>query len=311
MRLRIFLVLVLAFVLAIFAVSARADIFNTSAPTAATYAVIAQTGVSNASPFWPTVVTGDLAISPTNNACTGFVPAACGGSSGGTISGTINLVNPSAANAVSNAEAAELALLNTVIPAPIGLLPALGGTTLPPGIYTFTSSAQLTGLLTLAAAGNLTPNWIFEIPTTLTVGTPTIPGSVLVTDTSGGAGAAAAGVYWVVGSAILNPNAAMLGNIIAETNISFLPGAQDTCGRAFADTSVTFAGNNPAASDGRPNIISNTCAQSISGFNAGVIIAGGTVGPGTPSPSPVPEPGTLTLLLSGLTLGFLKRRKLR
>jgi hypothetical protein len=80
----------------------------------------------------------------------------------------------------------------------------------------------------------------------------------MVTDTTGGAGAAAAGVYWVVGSqAILGDNTAFLGNIVAETNISFYPGAQDTCGRAFADTSVTFAGDNPAATGGRPNVVSD------------------------------------------------------
>ena len=233
----------LVLILLLLAVGARAGtiIFG----TAGTYAVIAQTLVSNATTFGDTVITGSVGISPSGS-CTGFAPVACGSATAGTISGAINMNNGAAATALGDAETLEGALLTTVIPAPTNLtghvLGSSGYTSLAPGVYTFTSGAQLTGALTLAAGGNLAPLWIFETTSTLTTSSGA---SVTVTDTTGGAGIAAAGVYWVVGSqATLGDSTAFLGNILAETNITFDPGAQDTCGRAFADTSVTSAGDN-------------------------------------------------------------------
>jgi type VI secretion system secreted protein VgrG len=226
---------------------------------------------------------------------------ACGSAAAGTISGTININNGAAATALADAGTAEGALLATVIPAPVDLtgdvLGSAGFTSLSPGIYTFSSSAQLTGALTLAAGGDLAPLWIFETTSTLTTSSNA---SVMVTDTTGGAGIAAAGVFWVVGSqAILGNNTAFLGNILAETNITFDPGAQDTCGRAFADTSVKFSGDNPAALGGTPNVVSNTCNASPKGFS------GAATGSGT-----VPEPGAFVPLSSGLlAMVFLKFRK--
>jgi len=147
-------------------------------------------------------------------------------------------------------------------------------------------------------------------------GLTTSPGSsVLVT----GVGAAASGVYFEVGTqATLGDNTAFQGNILAGTEVAFDPGAQITCGRAFTDTpagtAVTFAGNNPATTTGTPNLVSDTCAESSSGFNNGVLVTlpgGGTaVGPGSAS---VPEPGTWELLLAGalsiLSLSALRRHK--
>jgi hypothetical protein len=240
--------------------------------------------------FGDTVITGSVGISPSGS-CTGFAPVACGSATAGTISGAINMNNGAAATALGDAETLEGALLTTVIPAPTNLtghvLGSSGYTSLAPGVYTFTSGAQLTGALTLAAGGNLAPLWIFETTSTLTTSSGA---SVTVTDTTGGAGIAAAGVYWVVGSqATLGDSTAFLGNILAETNITFDPGAQDTCGRAFADTSVTFAGDNPPQSGGRPNVVSNTCTQSPNGFSGAGLGSGAT-----------PEPGTIVLLSSGL-----------
>jgi type VI secretion system secreted protein VgrG len=293
-------------IFSVLAVNAHADILG----TASSDAVIAQTLVSNPTTFGDTVIMGGVAIYPSGS-CTGFVPSACGAAAAGTISGIIHINDGTSLTMLADAETAEGALLATVIPAPTDLtghdLGSPGYASLAPGVYTFTSSAQLTGALTLAAGDNLAPLWIFEIASTLTTASDA---SVMVTDTTGGAGAAAAGVYWVVGQATLGDNTAFLGNIFAETNISFDPGAQDICGRAFADTSVTFAGDNPAAAGGRPNVVSNTCTQSTSGFNGGVISPGGGVIPGPPVATP--EPGTLALLSSGLFgMVFLTFRKSR
>jgi len=309
MKLRGFTMLVLVLVLSLSVVSARANILG----TADSYAVIAQTLISNATTFGDTVITGSLGISPLGS-CTGFAPVACGSAAAGTISGAININNGAAGTALADAETAEGALLATVIPAPTDLtghvLGSLGFTSLAPGVYTFSSSAQLTGALTLAAGGNLAPLWIFETVSTLTTASNA---SVMVTDTTGGAGASAAGVYWVVGSqAILGDNTAFLGNILAETNITFDPGAQDTCGRAFADTSVTFAGDNPAQLGGRPNVVSGTCAESSSGYNGGALSPTGPGGTPIVVGAAVPEPSTFALVSSVLlAMVFLTFRKVR
>jgi ice-binding like protein len=310
MKLRGFTMLVLVLALSLAVVSARADILG----TADTYAVIAQTLVSNATTFGDTVITGDLGVSP-SGACTGFEPVACGSAAAGTISGAISINNGASGTALGDAETAQGALLSTVIPAPTNLtgdvLGSPGFTSLAPGIYIFSSSAQLTGSLTLAAGNNPDPIWIFEIATTLTTAADA---TVTVTDTTAGAGAAAAGVYWVVGTqAILGDDTAFLGNIFAGTNISFDPGAQDTCGRAFADTSVTFAGDNPAASGGMPNVVSDTCTQSTSGFNNGVLSSTGPGGTKIVVPGgtgAVPEPSTFAFVSSVLlAIVFLTFRR--
>ena len=182
--------LVLVSALSLLAVGARA---GTILGTADTYAVMGQTLVSNPTTFGNSVITGDVGVSPSGT-CTGFIPVACGGAANGTISGAIHIDDPVSAQALFDAEAAEGALLGTVSPVPIALSADLGTYgSLAPGIYTFTSSATLTGTLTLAAGANLTPLWIFETGTTLT--TAIDNAQVLVTDTTGGLGVAAAGVY--------------------------------------------------------------------------------------------------------------------
>ncbi len=257
--------------------------------TAASYAVIAQTLVSNPTTFGDTVITGNLGVSPSGS-CTGFIPAACGAAAAGTITGVVNINNGASAGALADAGTAKGALLATVIPAPTdltgGVLGVGSDATLPPGIYTFSTTAQLNGILTLDGGSNLSPVWIFEIGTSLTTGTGS---SVVVT------GAGAAGVYWVEGTTVtLGTNTEFEGNIFAGTTIAFDPGAQDTCGRAFSDTAVTFAGDNPAAAGGQPNIVSDTCGQSASGFNGEGPVGGAT-----------PEPGTLGLALAGFFSIFI------
>src|ERR1019366_3950964 len=116
MKLSAFSTLVL--VLSLLAVGAHAG--PISFGTADTYAVIAQTLVSNATTYGDTVITGSVGISPSGS-CTGFVPVACGSAAAGTISGAININTVPAATALADAETLEGALLATVIPAPTDL----------------------------------------------------------------------------------------------------------------------------------------------------------------------------------------------
>jgi hypothetical protein len=97
----------------------------------------------------------------------------------------------------------------------------LGNRTLAPGIYKSApgSYSMSLGNLTLDAQGNPNAVWVFQMATTLTVGTPTSPRSVILVN-----GAKAANVYWQVGSsATINGilgGGTMAGTIIAQSGVS-------------------------------------------------------------------------------------------
>ncbi len=87
----------------------------------------------------------------------------------------------------------------------------LGGMRLPPGVYCFSSSAQLTGTLVLTGAGP----WIFQIGSTLTTATAA---AVIVPP---GGTCRASNVFWQVGSSATLGTATMFaGNILALTSIT-------------------------------------------------------------------------------------------
>jgi hypothetical protein len=103
-----------------------------------------------------------------------------------------------------------------------GVLAAeLGGTTIYPGVYTNASSVGITlGPLTLDAKGDPNAYWIFQIGSSLTVGTPTSSESVILIN-----GAKAGNVYWAVGGlpgAVINygGGGTMAGTIISQPGIT-------------------------------------------------------------------------------------------
>jgi type VI secretion system secreted protein VgrG len=96
----------------------------------------------------------------------------------------------------------------------------LGGLTLVPGVYFYSSSAQLTGQLTLNALGNPNASFVFQIGSTLT----TASSASVVLDPLGGA--QACHVFWQVGSsATLGTGTDFMGNILANTSITADTGA--------------------------------------------------------------------------------------
>lgn len=102
----------------------------------------------------------------------------------------------------------------------------LGGKTLTPDVYCFSSLAQLTGQLVLDAQGNTAAVWIIQIPGGLSTATSS---SVLVTN-----GGGVCNVFWIVGeSATIGANSSFAGNILALTSITLATGA-NLSGRAFA-----------------------------------------------------------------------------
>jgi hypothetical protein len=103
----------------------------------------------------------------------------------------------------------------------------LGGLTLTPGVYCFSTSAQLTGALLLDALGNPDALFIFQIGSTLTSASGS---SVAVINTGGGCNQ----VFWQVGSsATLGTGTAFAGDILALTSITLTTGA-DSTGRTLA-----------------------------------------------------------------------------
>jgi type VI secretion system secreted protein VgrG len=118
----------------------------------------------------------------------------------------------------------------------------LGGLTLTPGVYFFSSSAQLTGKLTLNGEGLADPVFVFQIGSTLT----TAPGSSVVTINDGDSSTPGISVFWQVGSsATLGTGTAFEGNILALTSITADTGATVLDGRLLARKgAVTLDGNN-------------------------------------------------------------------
>jgi hypothetical protein len=115
------------------------------------------------------------------------------------------------------------------VPAPNNLTgQELGGLTLTAGAYGFSSSGQLTGQLTLDAAGNPNAQFVIEVGTTLTTASAS---SVRLIS-----GASPCNVYWQIGSsATLGSTTAFQGNLLANATITVNNGVT-ILGRALART---------------------------------------------------------------------------
>ena len=170
----------------------------------------------------------------------------------------------------------------------------LGGLTLNPGVYHFSSSAQLTGTLILDALNKPDALFVFQIGSALTTASNSVV-SVL----NGGANS---GVFWQVGSsATLGTSTVFAGNILADQAITLNTTAKILCGRAIAlNAAVTMD----------TNTISNDCIA----FNNGDTSRSDSGSAGFGGRQTVPEPGTLVLLglgFAGLGIGRLRSARLR
>ena len=183
--------------------------------TAEPFAVLAGTTVTNTG---PSVITGDLGISP-GSACTGL-PAPCTGGGPGVVNGTIHSADATAAGAQADLTAAYLNAAGQPVTATVGT--ELGGTTLGPGVYdSAAGDFGITGTLTLDGQGN--PDAVFIFKTASTLVTAAGPGASTVSLING---AQACNVFWQVGSsATLGTNSVFAGNILALTAITATTGA--------------------------------------------------------------------------------------
>jgi hypothetical protein len=199
--------------------------FAPSLGRARTFAVLGGSTVTNTG---ATRITGDLGVSSPGVSVTGFPP--------GTITGGAQHVGDAVANeAQRDAQTAYAALAGNACATPL-TGQDLGGKTLAPGVYCFTSSAQLTGRLVLDARGSSNATFIFQIASTLNTATNS---SIVMSK-----GARAGNVFWQVGSAAtLGTGTAFAGNILAYSSITMTTGAS-LSGRALARAAVTLDANN-------------------------------------------------------------------
>lgn len=242
--------------------------------TSQTYGVLAASAVTNTG---PTVVTGDLGVSP-QSSITGFT-------------GTPNGLDIGAVH--DNDQPASLAQLDltTAFNAAAGLTPTssglteLNGMSLTPGVYSGGAlSLANNGILTLAGT-SASSVWVFQAASTLTIGSAT---QIIITG-----GASACNVFWEVGSsATIGTSAHFQGTVMAAESISADTGASIQ-GRLLARTAaVTLQSNAITAptgcapgsaptTSGSPAITSGSPSRAVVGTPYSFTVA--TTGSPTPA----------------------------
>ena len=245
------------------------------------FAVLGAQTVTNTN---ATTLHGDLGVAPGSAITgTGGITFASGG--------TMRQTDATAAQAQLDAYAAynRLAALTGGADLSGQDLGSLGALT--SGIYRFSTSAALTGAMTVDFANDPGGVIIFQIGSTLTTASNSVVNVINGTSSNG--------LYFQVGSsATLGGGSAFAGNILAQQSVSFGSAASIGCGRALAlAASVTMIGNS----------ISNDCGAYSPTSLAGDYGSSGYSGFGeAASPSPaspsgeVPEPATLALFMLGL-----------
>ncbi|KAJ4362893.1 hypothetical protein N0V83_010010 [Neocucurbitaria cava] len=168
--------------------------------TAAPFGIVANQAITNTG---NTIVDGELGLYPnTASSITGFPPG---------ISGDVSAGDQVANQAIQDAQTAYNAAAAQASTAQI--TGDLGGQTLVAGTYTTSTSAGITGTLTLDGQSDPDSLFVFQIGSTLT--TATSASVVLIN------GAQACNIFWQVGSsATLGTSTVFNGNVLASTSIS-------------------------------------------------------------------------------------------
>lgn len=205
---------------------------------AGNYAILAKSGISTVP---SSVVTGDMGVSPIDStAVTGFSLVL---DSTGTFSTSSQVVgkvyapdymDPTPSNlttAVSNMEAAFTDAAGRTIPdfAELGT-GDIGGMTLAPGLYKWSTGVSIPTSVTLNGGAN--DVWIFQIAQGITQASAT---QVILTG-----GALAKNIFWqAAGVVSLGTTAHMEGIVLSQTSITLATGATVN-GRLLAQTAVTL-----------------------------------------------------------------------
>ncbi|GAC1535098.1 MAG: hypothetical protein NVS2B9_00110 [Myxococcales bacterium] len=205
---------------------------------AANYAILAKSAVTNN----PTsAITGDIGLSPAAASFfTGFSQALPPGGSGSTspqVTGTLYAADyavPTPANltaAIGKMQTAYTDAAGRTSPDFTELgAGSIGGRTLTPGLYKWSSTVTIPTDVTIAGSAN--DVWIFQIAGDLTVSAAK---NVLLSG-----GATAKNIVWqVAGKTTLGTTSHLEGTVLCQTAITLNTGATLT-GRALAQTAVTL-----------------------------------------------------------------------
>jgi LPXTG-motif cell wall-anchored protein len=249
--------------------------------TSATYGVLGGSAITNTG---PTVVTGDIGVSPSTS-ISGF------GGAPGLNSGAVHSADPAAAQAQAD--------LTTAFNTAAGLTPTssglaeLNGMSLTPGVYSGGSlSLANNGTLTLAGT-SASSIWVFQAASSLIIGSAT---SIVITG-----GATACNVFWEVGSsATIGTSAHFQGTVLAADSISAKTGAS-VIGRLLASTAAVTLDSNPitvpsSCAPGSPPISTNSPAFTSgapSAARVGTPFSFALTASGFPSPTFSVSSGTL------------------
>lgn len=203
--------------------------------TAGNFVILSKSGITNV----PTsAITGNIGTSP-------ITGAAITGLGCSEVTGTIYTVDAAGpacrvvapvllTAAVSDMETAYTNAAGRTLPDFTELGAGnIGGMTLTPGLYKWSSGVTIPTDVTLS--GNPTDVWIFQIAGTLGISS----GKKVILS----GGAQAKNIYWqVAGATTLGTTSVFNGNILAQTNIAIQTGATLN-GRALAQTAVTLDQN--------------------------------------------------------------------
>ncbi len=261
--------------LAVFALPTVAQAAPVGLGTAGPFVVLGGTTVTNVG---PSVLNGNLGVSP-GTELEGFgLPAV--------INGSTHATDEVAAQAQLDLTTAyDAAAGQPVLPANDLSGTDLGGLKLAPGTYRYNAAALMTGALTLDAEGDPNAEFVFKIGSQLTTESAS---SVLLVN-----GASPCNVYWQVGSsAVLGTTTSFQGSLMALTSISL-------------NSKATVVGR-MLARNGQVSLIENTltrplCATGPTNPPGGETPGGETPGGGTPGGETPGGPGTASPTTPGTT----------
>jgi len=222
--------------------------------TEQSFAVLGGSTVTNTG---SSVITGNLGVNP-GTAITGFPP--------GILTGVTHAADAESLQAQNDTTAAYINLASQSCTSDL-TGQDLGGRTLVPGVYCFSSSAQLTGALTLDAGGDPGAVWVFKTGSTLTTASNS---SVLPLN-----GAQACNVFWQIGSsATLGTGTSFIGNILALTSITLTTDA-NISGRALARNGAVTMDSNTVTIPTCNIPVTSSPPTMAKTFSPGTISAGG------------------------------------